>query len=104
MLIMTENRPTVVPTIQIDNAKSRVTEWRFAPNAETGWHRHAYDYVVIPMVTGQLLLKTSDDPVTADLVTGNSYFRQAGVEYNVINNNDYEFVFVEVEIKQTHHN
>ena len=56
MLIMTENRPTVVPTIQIDNAKSRVTEWRFAPNAETGWHRHAYDYVVIPMVTGQLLL------------------------------------------------
>ena len=41
MLIMTENRPTVVPTIQIDNAKSRVTEWRFAPNAETGWHRHA---------------------------------------------------------------
>ena len=56
------------------------------------------------MVTGQLLLKTSDDPVTADLVTGNSYLRQAGVEHNVINNNDYEFVFVEVEIKQTHHN
>ena len=94
MLIMTENRPTVVPPIQIDSATSRVTEW----------HRHAYDYVVIPMVTGQLLLKTSDDPVTADLVTGNSYFRQAGVEHNVINNNDYEFVFVEVEIKQTHHN
>ena len=56
------------------------------------------------MVTGQLLLKTSDDPVTADLVTGNSYFHQAGVEHNVINNNDYEFVFVEVEIKQTRHN
>ena len=56
------------------------------------------------MVTGQLLLKTSDDPVTADLVTGNSYFRQAWVEHNVINNNDYEFVFVEVEIKQTRHN
>ena len=56
------------------------------------------------MVAGQLLLKTSDGPVTADLVTGNSYFRQAGVEHNVINNNDYELVFVEVEIKQTHHN
>ena len=96
---MTENRSTAVPTIQIDNTKLRVTEWGFAPNAETGWHRHAYDYVVIPMVTGQLLLKTSDGPVTADLVTGNSYFRQAGVEHNVINNNNYEFVFVEVEIK-----
>ena len=96
---MTEIRPAAVPTIQVDNAKSRVTEWRFAPNAETGWHRHVYDYVVIPMVTGQLLLKTSDGPVTADLVTGNSYFRQAGVEHNVINNNGYEFVFVEVEIK-----
>ena len=99
MLIMTETRPTAVPTIQIDNISSRGTEWRFAPNAETGWHRHADDYVVIPMVTGQLLLKTSDGPVTADLVTGNPYFRKAGVEHNVINNNDYEFVFVEVEIK-----
>ena len=27
-----------VPTVQIDNERVRVTEWRFAPGAETGEH------------------------------------------------------------------
>ena len=47
-------------TIRIDNERVRVTEWRFAPGAATGYHRHAYDYVVVPMTTGQLLLKAPD--------------------------------------------
>ena len=38
----------------IDNIKTRVTEWSFVPGAETGWHRHEYDYVVVPMLDGQL--------------------------------------------------
>ena len=46
------------PTVFIDNEKTRVTEWRFAPGAETGWHRHAYDYVVVPGTDGQLLLQS----------------------------------------------
>jgi hypothetical protein len=29
-----------------------------------------------------------------------SYFRNVGVEHNVVNANDFEFVFVEVEIKK----
>ena len=28
--------------------------WRFAPGAETTWHRHSYDYVVVPLTTGKL--------------------------------------------------
>ena len=39
------------PTVQIDNETVRVTEWRFTPGAATGYHRHAYDYVVVPMTT-----------------------------------------------------
>ena len=35
------------PTVFIDNERVRVTEWRFAPGAATGWHRHEYDYVVV---------------------------------------------------------
>ena len=50
-------RPAAIPTVQIDNARLRVTEWRFAPGAATGWHRHAHDYVVVPMTTGRLLLE-----------------------------------------------
>ena len=46
------DRPQAVPTVQIDNARVIVTEWRFAPGAETGWHRHAHDYVVVPTTGG----------------------------------------------------
>jgi quercetin dioxygenase-like cupin family protein len=85
--------------VQIDNDRVRVTEWRFAPGAETGWHRHAYDYVVCPVTDGTLLLETADGNVDAELRLGQPYFRQVGVEHNVINAGDSELVFVEVEIK-----
>src|SRR5712672_2522763 len=41
-------RPQAVATIKIEEPHVRVTEFRFAPGAETGWHRHEYDYVVVP--------------------------------------------------------
>ena len=88
-----------VPTVQVDNDRVRVTEWRFAPGAATGWHRHEFDYVVVPITTGTLLLKEGDGERYAELTAGVSYSRKVGVEHNVINANDYEFVFVEVEMK-----
>lgn len=93
-------RPLAVPTVQIDNERFIVTEWRFAPGAHTGWHRHAHDYVVVPMTTGQLLLETANGPVTSTLVAGTSYSRNEGVEHDVINDNDHEFVFIEIEAKR----
>jgi quercetin dioxygenase-like cupin family protein len=92
-------RPLAVPTIQIDTDRVVVTEWRFAPGAHTGWHRHAFDYVVVPMTTGPLLMESTDGPVTADMVAGRSYARPAGVEHDVINAGPTEFVFIEIEIK-----
>ena len=89
-----------IPTLQIDNDRVLVTEWRFAPGAATGFHRHEYDYVVVPMTTGRLKLIGPDGAEThAELSAGVSYTRQAGVEHDVINANDFEFVFVEVELK-----
>ena len=88
-----------VPTVQVDNDRVRVTEWRFAPGAATGWHLHEFDYVVVPITTGTLLLKEGDGERYAELTAGVSYSREVGVEHNVINANDYEFVFVEVEMK-----
>ena len=86
-------------TVQIDNDRVIVTEWRFAPGAETGWHRHGYDYIVVPQTTGKLLLETESGENMADLDAGKSYFRNVGVEHNVVNVNDYAFVFVEIELK-----
>ncbi len=89
-----------IPTIQADNARTRVTEWRFLPGAATGWHRHEMDYVVVPMTNGNLKLVDGEGNETvAELFSGQSYFRQAGVEHDVININDHEFVFVEIEFK-----
>ncbi len=84
---------------QIDNDRVIVTEWRFATGAETGWHKHAYDYIVIPGMDGQLLLETGDGEQLAELKAGQSYFRKAGVEHNVVNANSFEFSFVEVELR-----
>lgn len=96
------SRPRAKPTIQVENDRVVVTEWHFAPGAETGWHRHEYDYVVVPMVTGRLEIDNGKERRIADLVAGRSYFRPVGIEHNVINANDYEFVFIETEIKPGH--
>lgn len=92
-------RQQAVATVQVDNDEVIVTEWRFAPGTETGRHRHGYDYVVVPMTDGTLLLETPEGDKHAPLVAGQSYFRKAGVEHNVINASDHEVVFVETEVK-----
>jgi beta-alanine degradation protein BauB len=92
-------RPMAVPTVQIDNATVRVTEWRFPPGTTTGFHRHEYDYVVVPMTTARLRILAPSGETAGELVTGQAYFRQAGVEHEVINDNDFEVIFVETEIK-----
>ena len=90
-----------VPTVKIDTARVRVTEWRFAPGAATGWHRHEYDYVVVPITTGPLAIEGAGGAVTtSQLVTGQPYNRPAGVEHDVRNPNSTEFVFIEIELKE----
>ncbi len=90
---------TAKPTVQIDNEQVRVTEWRFAPGDETGWHVHAMDYVVVPLYDGSLRIETRDGITEVELQHGQSYARTAGVEHNVISPNSGEFAFVEVELK-----
>jgi quercetin dioxygenase-like cupin family protein len=93
-------RPQAVGTVQIDDERMRVTEWRFAPGAATGFHRHEHDYCVVPLTTGKLRIEGKDGTSEAELVTGRSYTRKEGVEHNVINANDFDFVFIEVELKE----
>jgi len=83
----------------IDNERTRVAEWRFAPGAATGWHRHEYDYVVVPMLDGRLKLLETGGERLSELKQGVPYFRNAGVEHDVVNANDYEYSFIEIEFK-----
>lgn len=88
------------PTVFVDNERTRVTEWRFAPGAATGWHRHGMDYVVVPLLDGRLkIVGAGGTESYAELKKGVPYFRNVGVEHDVINANDYEFAFVEIEFK-----
>jgi beta-alanine degradation protein BauB len=97
---MMSKRPAAVATVQVDDDRVKVTEWRFAPGAETGWHTHTMDYVVVPMTTGMLELETPDGKTfRAPLTLGASYARKSGIEHNVINASAYEVAFVEVELK-----
>lgn len=90
-----------VATVFIDNEQTRVTEWRFAPGAATGWHRHEMDYVVVPIMDGNLRIVGPDGAESvSELKLGVPYYRDLGVEHDVINANDHEFAFIEVEMKR----
>ena len=90
---------TANSTVFVDNDRVTVTEWRFQPGDNTGWHRHAMDYVVVPLMDGRVKLKTKDGESFADMKQGVPYFRPEGVEHDVINATDGEYAFIEVELK-----
>lgn len=84
---------------QIDIARTRVTRYRLAPGASTGAHRHEYDYVIVPVTSGRLRVVANGQEIFADLASGVSYARSAGVEHEVFNAGTAEMIFVEVELK-----
>jgi beta-alanine degradation protein BauB len=90
--------PKATSLIQLQNERVIVTEWRFAPGADTGDHVHAHDYVVVPITSGKLRLEEPGGVREIQLEAGVSYARSAGVAHNVINPNPHEFRFVEIEL------
>ena len=92
-------RPQATATVRIDDGRVKATEWAFVPGAETGWHIHEHDYVIVPLVDGRLLLEEPGGRTRkTDLTLGIPYTRKAGVEHNVINDGAGEMRFLEVEI------
>jgi beta-alanine degradation protein BauB len=96
---VTNQRPKATSKRLEETERVIVTEWHFAPGAETGWHRHAHDYVVVCLTAGKLLAETVDGNIETPLQFGQSYARPVGVEHNIVNSGDTAFTFVEVELK-----
>lgn len=93
-------RPPADPAVLIDNDRVKVTRWSFQDGAETGWHTHGWDYVVLPLADGRLAIELPDGSLTeAPLTASAPYFRAAGIEHNVINASGKAFAFIEIEIK-----
>ena len=90
-------RRLAIPRIQIDNARIKVTRWDFSSRAETGWHKHKMDYVIVPLTNGTLTAELSDGKtIENELLIGGSYARPVGVGHNIINNNNSPFSFIEI--------
>ena len=86
--------------VLIENERARVTEWSFSKGSATGWHQHEYDYIVVPMLDGKLeLFSKTGNNTFSELKKGIPYFRKAGIEHNVRNANDFDYKFMEIEIK-----
>ena len=93
-------REKAKPTVQVNDAKVKVTRWDFAPGAETGWHKHQMDYIVVPLTDGNLTAELPDgSKVENKLTTGASYARRTGVDHNIINTNEWPYSFIEIELK-----
>lgn len=84
---------------QIDDDKVRVTLWRFRSGTETGWHRHEFPYIVVPIEGGTLTVDDGSKRHPYRIEGGRSYSRPAGVEHNILNETSGEIAFVEIELK-----
>ena len=93
-------RSTASASQLIDDDRTRVTRFTFAPGAETGWHQRGYDYVITAITDSEMRLQNTDGGEGRAFITaGDAYRRSAGVHQNVINANETEMVFIEIEIK-----
>jgi beta-alanine degradation protein BauB len=90
---------TAKATVFVENERVIVREYRFQPGQNTGWHKHGHDYVVVPLMDGKVKLETNDGSNFAEMKKGVPYFRKEGVEHDVINANDSEYAFIEIELK-----
>ena len=85
--------------VLINNDKVKVTEWSFEIGDSTGHHIHEYNYIVIPMLDGELKILDKDkNESISKLSKGGSYYRYKGVEHNVFNNNNFSYSFIEIEL------
>jgi len=84
--------------VHIEDDRFKVTEWRFAPGAATGWHVHGHDYVIVPLTDGTLALEEPDGTArTAALSQGVPYSRREGISHNVTNAGTAPLSFLEIE-------
>ena len=96
---MATQRPQARSTRLHDTERVIVTRWDLAPGTQTGWHRHAHDYVIVCLTAGTLLAETANGNVETRLAFGETYARPAGVEHNIVNPGPEAFAFIEIEIR-----
>ncbi|MEM8878069.1 MAG: cupin domain-containing protein [Pseudomonadota bacterium] len=94
------SREPATATQMIDDERVRVTRFDFAAGAETGWHIHEHDYVIVTLTDCHMLLEEPGGTSrNVTIEAGTSYRREQGVEHNVVNDGKAPMAFIEVELK-----
>jgi hypothetical protein len=86
--------------VNVENDRVRVTTWTFRDGDDTGYHRHEFDYIVVPITGGRFVI-TESDGSTRDMeqAAAGPYLGRAGTEHNVTNCSGTAASFVEIELK-----
>lgn len=92
-------RPPARSLVQIDNERVIVTEWCLPPGGHTGTHAHQRDYLIVPVTSGELEITVGTSVSRASMAKGATYIRTRGIEHDVTNVNEFDFIFVEIEFK-----
>lgn len=88
-------------TLLLEDDRTRITQWVFAPGDQTGWHHHTYDYVTVQQSGGALLLQGADGTEKrVDYEDGRTVAWSAPIEHNAINISDEEVRVLEIEYKR----
>jgi len=88
-----------VATVKVDNARVRVTEWRFAPRRAHRPSSARVRYVVVPLTTGSLTAHRPRRARHQRAPRRQPYYRDAGVAPDVRNANSSSSPFIEIELK-----
>jgi beta-alanine degradation protein BauB len=88
-------------TVLFEDDKTKITSWRFDPGTETGWHRHAFDYVTIQKSGGRLKLENDEGEVRfVDYIMDHAAAYTAPIKHNATNVSDEEVRVIEIEYKK----
>jgi beta-alanine degradation protein BauB len=82
-----------------NNDRVRILRYTLVPGAETGWHKHETDYVIVPYSDCRVRVDTATGSIEAGMRKDEPYFRTRGVEHNVTSVTSEPFSFLEIEIK-----
>jgi quercetin dioxygenase-like cupin family protein len=87
---------TTEPTYLVDNERVQVADWRMAPDTRIGDHVHQYDYLVVGLMEGELVVVAEGGDVAFPIDSGVVFFGNAGDAHDVLNRSDREVRFLEI--------
>lgn len=79
------------------DSKTRVTRHTLLPGQSTGSHSHEFDYVVVPVLGGTVLVEIETSSFEFTLTAREPYSRESGVIHSLTNISDSIIDFFEVE-------